>query len=75
MLIPGLSDWTAIEWARHILAALRSHDLGIPIRIILDQDRRYLLTMWKTIFEEIGPKLFAIAAYHPQSNGQFERTN
>ncbi|GJT88220.1 putative reverse transcriptase domain-containing protein [Tanacetum coccineum] len=47
---------------------------GMPISIISDRDSRITSTFWQTMQEALGTKLDMSTAYHPQTNGQIERT-
>nr|GEV59429.1 putative reverse transcriptase domain-containing protein [Tanacetum cinerariifolium] len=47
---------------------------GVPISIIYDHDSRFTLRFWQTMQEELGTKLDMSTAYHPQIDGQIERT-
>ncbi|GKB88663.1 putative reverse transcriptase domain-containing protein, partial [Tanacetum coccineum] len=47
---------------------------GIPILIISDRDSRFTLRFWITMQEPLGTKLDMSTAYHPQTDGQSERT-
>ncbi|GKC11772.1 putative reverse transcriptase domain-containing protein, partial [Tanacetum coccineum] len=47
---------------------------GMPISIISDRDSRIISTFWQTMQEALGTKLDMSTAYHPQTNGQIERT-
>lgn len=48
---------------------------GVPDRIISDRDRRFVSSFWSTLMRLAGTKVALTAAYHPQANGQAERTN
>ena len=50
-------------------------DWGIPKAIILDRDPKFLAELWVALFQELGMKLLYAAAYHPQADGQSEKTN
>lgn len=50
-------------------------DWGLPKIIIFDCDRKFLSELWQTIFTRLKMKTLFYTAYHPQSNGQNEKTN
>ena len=47
---------------------------GQPVSITSDQDSRFVSRFWKTLLEFMGPKLQFSITYHPQTDGQSERT-
>nr|GEX75755.1 hypothetical protein [Tanacetum cinerariifolium] len=47
---------------------------GVPISIISDRDSCFILRFWQTMQEALGTKLDMSMAYHPQTDGQSERT-
>ncbi|GJY34306.1 putative reverse transcriptase domain-containing protein [Tanacetum coccineum] len=47
---------------------------GVLISIISDRDSRFALRFWQTMQEALGTKLDMSTAYHPQTDGQGERT-
>nr|GEU58095.1 hypothetical protein [Tanacetum cinerariifolium] len=47
---------------------------GVPISIISDHDNRFTLRFWQSTQEELGTGLDMITTYHPQTDGQSERT-
>nr|XP_027124233.1 uncharacterized protein LOC113740918 [Coffea arabica] len=51
---------------------MRSH--GIPISIVSDRDPRFVSCFWQKFQETLGTKLKFSTAYHPQIDGQSERT-
>ncbi|GKB59473.1 putative reverse transcriptase domain-containing protein [Tanacetum coccineum] len=46
----------------------------VPILIISDRDSRFILRFWQSIQEALGTWLDMSMAYHPQTDGQNERT-
>ena len=75
LLIPGFDEWGAEEWANVVLIAIMSHDWGTPVAIISDRDSKFMSAFWQAIFTKLGTTLAASTAWHPQTDGQSERTN
>ncbi|GKD73463.1 putative reverse transcriptase domain-containing protein, partial [Tanacetum coccineum] len=47
---------------------------GVPASIILDHDGRFTSRFWQTLQKALGTRLDMSTAYHPQTDGQSERT-
>ncbi|GKC55229.1 putative reverse transcriptase domain-containing protein [Tanacetum coccineum] len=47
---------------------------GVPISIISDRDSRFTSRFWQSMQEALGTRLDMSMAYHPQTDGQSERT-
>ncbi|GJZ67425.1 putative reverse transcriptase domain-containing protein [Tanacetum coccineum] len=47
---------------------------GVPILIILDRDSHFTSNFWRSLQEALGMNLDMSTAYHPQMDGQSERT-
>ncbi|GJT45587.1 putative reverse transcriptase domain-containing protein [Tanacetum coccineum] len=47
---------------------------GVPVLIISDRDGRFTSRFWQTLQKALGTRLDMSAAYHPQTDGQSERT-
>lgn len=74
-LIPGAATFGAAKWADLLLDRLRLADWGIPKSIISDRDRKFTSVLWKQLFTKLGTSLLLSTSYHPQTDGQSERTN
>ncbi|GJV93344.1 putative reverse transcriptase domain-containing protein [Tanacetum coccineum] len=47
---------------------------GIPVSIICDRDPRFASNFWRSLQKDLGTNLDMSTAYHPQTDGQSERT-
>jgi hypothetical protein len=47
---------------------------GVPSSIVSDRDPRFTSRFWKSLHEALGTNLKLSSAYHPQTDGQSERT-
>ncbi|GJW21456.1 putative reverse transcriptase domain-containing protein [Tanacetum coccineum] len=47
---------------------------GVPVSIISDRDGRFTSRCWQTVQKALGMRLDMSTAYHPQTDGQSERT-
>jgi len=48
---------------------------GLPTKIISDRDPKFTSSFWSTLMRLLGVKMGITAAFHPQADGQSERTN
>nr|GFA68471.1 putative reverse transcriptase domain-containing protein [Tanacetum cinerariifolium] len=47
---------------------------GIPISITSDRDQRFASNFWRSLQNALGTRLHMSTAYHPETDGQSERT-
>ena len=47
---------------------------GVPVTITSDRDPRFTANFWKSLQTALGTRLQYSTAYHPQTDGQSERT-
>jgi transposase InsO family protein len=48
---------------------------GVPKKIISDRGSQFTSKFWEKLHDSMDTKLNFISAYHPQMDGQTERTN
>jgi transposase InsO family protein len=48
---------------------------GVPKKIVSDRGSRFTSRFWKSFYENMDTKLNFSSPYHPQTDGQTERTN
>ena len=60
------------EQLEYLLLDRLVRDDGVPITIITDRDKLFMLNYWKTISAAMGMKPKMSMAYHPQMDGQME---
>ena len=56
----------------YIREIVRLH--GVPVSIVSDRDPRFTAHFWKSFQKAMGTRLTMSTAFHPQTNGQSERT-
>ena len=47
---------------------------GVPVSIVLDQDPMFTSRFWPSLQTALGTRLHFSIAFHPQTDGQLERT-
>ncbi|GJR24593.1 putative reverse transcriptase domain-containing protein [Tanacetum coccineum] len=76
---PGMKkDITEYDYKIERLATLYLNEIvarhGVSISIISDRDSRFTSRFWQSMQEALGTRLDMSTAYHPQTDGQSERT-
>jgi hypothetical protein len=60
-------------WAQTYLSEIVARH-GVPLKIVSDRDSRFTSNFWGSMQKELGTKVALSTAYHPQTDGQTERT-
>ncbi|GJX30742.1 putative reverse transcriptase domain-containing protein [Tanacetum coccineum] len=71
--LPMREDDTLEKLTRQYLKEVVSRH-GVPVLIISDHDGKFTLHFWKTLNKALGTRLDMSTTYHPQTDGQSERT-
>ncbi|GJR40623.1 putative reverse transcriptase domain-containing protein [Tanacetum coccineum] len=71
--LPMREDYKMERLARLYLNEIVARH-GVPISIISDRDSRFTSRFWQSMQEALGTRLDMSTAYHPQTDGQSERT-
>ncbi|GJY05236.1 putative reverse transcriptase domain-containing protein [Tanacetum coccineum] len=71
--LPMREDYKMDRLARLYLNEIGARH-GVPISIISDRDSRFTSRFWQLIQEAFGTRLDMSTAYHPQTDGESERT-
>jgi hypothetical protein len=72
--IPCKTTSTAADIAQLFLQHVVCNH-GLPATIISDRDQRWSGTFWRALTNQLGTRLALSTSYHPQTDGQTERTN
>ena len=71
--IPVKVTYNAEKLAKiYISEIVRLH--GVPLSIISDRGTQFTSKFWKTLHAALGTRLDLSTAFHPQTDGQSERT-
>jgi len=73
--IPRRKDWSAVDWSKHFYEDVVLNGWGFRHTIISDRDKRFLSGLWQALLSRAGVKSLTTTAYHPNADGQSERTN
>lgn len=73
-LAPVDTSITAPQLARVFVDTVVKHH-GVPEIIVSDRDPRFVSDFWGSLFRLLGTQLNISTAFHPQTDGQTERTN
>ncbi|KAJ6258125.1 Protease [Drechslerella dactyloides] len=73
-ILPGKETWSAGEWGAVFFDEVFC-DWGLPTCVISDRDPKFLSSFWKGFLARGNVKQCLKTAYHPQSDGQSERSN
>nr|GEV00031.1 putative reverse transcriptase domain-containing protein [Tanacetum cinerariifolium] len=71
--IPIREDYKTEKLARIYINEIVARP-GVPVLIILDRDDRFTTHLWQALQKALGTKLNISTAYHPETDGQSERT-
>ncbi|GKB74463.1 putative reverse transcriptase domain-containing protein [Tanacetum coccineum] len=71
--LPMREDDTLEKLTRQYLKEVVSRH-GVPVSIISDRDGRFTSHFWKSLNKALGTRLDMSTTYHPQTDGQSERT-
>jgi transposase InsO family protein len=73
-LIPTTTTMTASQLASLLMGhVIVNH--GMPRYITSDRDKLFTSKFWQSLMDLMGIEQRLTTAYHPQANGQTERTN
>ena len=66
-------DYNVEQLAKvYVKEIVRLH--GVPLSIISDRDTQFTSKFWRKLHDELGTQLSFSTSFHPQMNGQLERT-
>jgi transposase InsO family protein len=71
--IPIREDYKMEKLTRLYIKEIVSRH-GVPVSIISDRDSRFTSRFWQSMQKALGTRLYMSTAYHPQTDGQSERT-
>ena len=71
--LPVRTSYTAPQYARLFLDRIVPLH-GVPVSIISDRGSQFTSHFWQSFQEAMGTQLYFSTAFHPQTDGQSERT-
>ncbi|GJU29964.1 putative reverse transcriptase domain-containing protein [Tanacetum coccineum] len=71
--LPMREDGTLQKLTRQYLKEVVSRH-EVPVSIIFDRDGKFTSHFWKSLHKALGTRLDMSTAYHPETDGQSERT-
>ncbi|KAJ9566778.1 hypothetical protein OSB04_002744 [Centaurea solstitialis] len=71
--LPIREDYKMVKLAKVYIKEIVSRH-GVPISIISDRDSRFTSRFWKSLHRALGTQINLSTSYHPQTDGQSERT-
>nr|GFA29150.1 putative reverse transcriptase domain-containing protein [Tanacetum cinerariifolium] len=71
--LPIREDYKTEKLARIYINKIVSRH-GVPVSIISDSDGRFVSHLWQALQKALGTKLNMSITYHPETDGQSERT-
>ena len=71
--IPVKSTYSAKTYARIFIDDILCHH-GTPLSIISDRGAQFTSRFWRSFKQGLGTKVKLITTFHPQKDGQVERT-
>lgn len=72
--VPSRTDVGALEFAEIFVREVFCKH-GLPKNVVSDRDPRFTSAFFKEVSKQLGVKQALSTAYHPQTDGQTERTN
>ena len=73
--IAGEIRWNGAQWGKALLTRLLLLNWGLPYAVISDRDRRFVGELWQQILKLLKVDLLFSTAWHPQTDGQSEKSN
>ncbi|KAL1193316.1 hypothetical protein V5N11_012555 [Cardamine amara subsp. amara] len=66
------TDGSAVLARKYVQEIVRLY--GVPVSIVSDRDPKFTSEFWNAFQKEMGTRVHMSTAYHPQTDGQSERT-